>query len=276
MTIPSFTQNAINDQRSSSQIQILEVRDPKNITSAPVAWLALERVVKFTLNPSTGEIANASLHLHYHRILPEFSLLSAGGDRFIGSYCAATNSVSVTSDGGTGGTVFLSLPGLEGFKIGTYLLNQIVTWVKQWPDARLSNISLNEIQATDENRERRNRFYEQFGIKFSYDDDKTRKSGRSLSMVANDLTPVDREKSSNITEIQVDKFISGLFSGKEKSDRLIAEKSRSIELLQNELFSIKQQPLKWALKRLADQLIPPVTLALIFAAVVGMIWLRFR
>lgn len=56
------------------------------------------------------------------------------------------------------------------------MMNEIVKWAKQWPEANILKITLGEGDAYDENMERRNRFYEQFGIEFNYHDE-SRKTG---------------------------------------------------------------------------------------------------
>lgn len=83
----------------------------------------------------------------------------------------------------------LDLAYLRGFHLGTYLQDEVVRWAKQWPNAAIRRISLSPVDSQDENRERRNRFYEQFGIQFDYADG--RKSGTSKPMQASELRPVD-------------------------------------------------------------------------------------
>ena len=71
------------------------------------------------------------------------------------------------------------------------MMNEIVTWAKQWPEAEVKTITLNADDAWPGNRQRRNRLYEQFNIAFDYDQHSDHGSGRSRSMHAGALTPVD-------------------------------------------------------------------------------------
>ncbi len=78
------------------------------------------------------------------------------------------NAISLTSSGALSeGAIFLNLPTkFEGQHIGTYMLNEIVLLAKQWQGAKVDSIKLISGQAHGDNKERRNRFYEQFGLEF--------------------------------------------------------------------------------------------------------------
>lgn len=65
----------------------------------------------------------------------------------------------------TGGNLMLYGDGIpRGAHIGTYLLDEVVRWARQWPAAQVRQISLSSVDGGDDNRERRNQLYEQFGI----------------------------------------------------------------------------------------------------------------
>ena len=67
-------------------------------------------------------------------------------------------------------------------------MNEIVQWAKQWPEAQVIPIKLLEAQAlTEAEKIRRNKFYENFGIQFEYDDPPKNKSGKSRPMLAGAL-----------------------------------------------------------------------------------------
>ncbi|GBQ32032.1 hypothetical protein HLH34_00045 [Gluconacetobacter azotocaptans] len=74
--------------------------------------------------------------------------------------------ISLTSHNPRRGAVFLDLEELEGNRIGSYLMNLVVAWARQWPDASVNPITLLAHQARGENTIRRSRPYEQFGITF--------------------------------------------------------------------------------------------------------------
>lgn len=108
----------------------------------------------------------------------------------------------------TGGAIDLCLSDyFKGQRIGTYLMNIIVQWAKNWPNANINQIKLLTFQAQPENKERRNKFYEQFNIKFNYVNTITREDGTSLPMTASNLNPVVTWKE-NIKEYQIKDFIS--------------------------------------------------------------------
>ncbi len=126
---------------------------------------------------------------------------------FHASYDSGMKTVSLTSHALYNGAVDLTLPGLEGNGIGSYLMNVIVSWAKQFPtDAIVNTITLLSVQAVGANKERRNKFYEQFGIVFDYDDPMTRAAGKSRDMLTSALIP--REKwSDNIEEQDVAEYV---------------------------------------------------------------------
>ena len=56
-------------------------------------------------------------------------------------------------------------------RLGIYLMNEIVGWAKQWPDTPVREVTLLASDAGDpQNRLRRNRFYEGFGLEFDFTD----------------------------------------------------------------------------------------------------------
>lgn len=88
----------------------------------------------------------------------------------------------------TGGAIFLDLVGYEGLHIGTFMMNEIVQWAMLWPKAPVAIIKLMEAQArTEDEKIRRNKFYENFGIHFAYDDPPHNTTGKSLPMLAGEL-----------------------------------------------------------------------------------------
>ena len=127
--------------------------------------------------------------------------------RFHASYDSGLKTVSLTSHTLYNGAVDLTLPGLEGNGIGSYLMNVIVSWAKQFPtDTTVNTITLLSVQAVGDNKERRNKFYEQFGIVFDYGDPTTRAAGKSRDMFTSALVP--REQwSSNIVEQDAGEYV---------------------------------------------------------------------
>ncbi|HDS8302150.1 TPA: GNAT family N-acetyltransferase [Proteus mirabilis] len=54
--------------------------------------------------------------------------------------------------------------------IGTIIFNYIITWAKQFENTRVETIKLSDVDR--DNKNRRNHFYEKFGIIFNYQDEK--------------------------------------------------------------------------------------------------------
>lgn len=58
----------------------------------------------------------------------------------------------------------------QGHLVGTCLMDQIICWARKHDGAIFAPIHLVRHQADDENRARRNRFYERYGFKFEFGD----------------------------------------------------------------------------------------------------------
>lgn len=251
MALPSFTGDWVNGNRTKPRIQVLEIRDPKQPEGEPVAWLLVEREEHFERWDRDNTIHKASIRLSYEEILPRPSLRDRRRGSFDGSYSKLFNSVSLTSSSTDRGAVFLDLAGLEGHRIGTYLMNEIVAWVRQWPEAAVNTIHLRSEQAVGENTERRNRFYERFGIEFDYSDPEHH-AGHSKPMQASALKPVNSWEK-NITEHSMFDYLGGVLYAREKAVNQVADKVRAIEYLKDTLAQAEAHPVRWALKVLFYQ-----------------------
>jgi hypothetical protein len=110
---------------------------------------------------------------------------------FRAGYDSRTQRLSISSfhPNNGGGSLRIEPVRLRGHRIGTFLMNEIVIWGRQWPRAAVNPIRLFDADADDDNRDRRNRFYERFGFTFEYDD-KDGTTGRSREMPASKLIPV--------------------------------------------------------------------------------------
>lgn len=161
---------------------------------------------------------------------------------FSGSYRAASTDGPLVALTGsiTGGAVFLDLPGLEGQHIGTYLMNEIVGWAMQLPDASVRPISLVDSQAGDANRERRNRFYEQFGIEFDYVDAR-RRVGQSREMLASKLT-MTQAWAENITVIPMDEFLQRLLRDNTHLTSDLTLRNRALVEIRDEVRCAERRP----------------------------------
>ncbi|ENY6785113.1 hypothetical protein ACF1CY_002577 [Providencia rettgeri] len=159
---------------------------------------------------------------------------SNAGD-FQAYYNKDSNEVSLTNR-----DVFLKAE--RGIRIGSLLMSCVIEWARQWPNAAVIPIGLSDIDATNnmsENKNRRNRFYEQFGIKFEYKD-ANKTSGRSKNMFVSDLVDnktIFKEHGGSIKKIEDFPYY---FESKMSSlDREIQEKV----FLQNKLKKIESRHL---------------------------------
>jgi GNAT superfamily N-acetyltransferase len=178
------------------RVVVIEVRPRDGPEGGdPIATLIVERTEK---RAPPGSWDRSTLTLRY-RVVAGPRDTRIRGSRFDASHVPGRGVVGLTSDDPGRGALFLDLPGLEGNRIGTYLMDAVVRWARGWPEADVATVRLLAGQAHDGNRERRNRFYEQFGLVFDWDDDE-RRSGRSRPMKAGDLTPTEAWKR-NITEL---------------------------------------------------------------------------
>ena len=160
----------------------------------------------------------------------------------------------LTSGSVSNGAVFLDLPGLEGLRIGTYLMNEIVLWAKQWPEANVRPVSLLESQAQGENRERRNRFYEQFGLKFDYVDG-DRRAGQSRPMQAGALVPTEAWRE-NLRIIPIDELLGELLTDNKRLARDLLNRTRAFKDLREEYQWVTRHPIWWASRQIFRKLWP--------------------
>jgi len=154
---------------------------------APELCLLLERR-ETIVRDDDNNVIEAKLSFHYQEMYP------TGAEPLGGEFCesCAANkgnmggTVSLTSRSLIGGAVYIDPAVWRGRRLGTYLMDSIVDAMRRWPAAHVNTIHLLKEQADDENKLRRNRFYEQFNIQFAYQDDEC-EVGESLPMLVKDL-----------------------------------------------------------------------------------------
>lgn len=84
---------------------------------------------------------------------------------------------------------FITLPEcLQGRRVGTWIMNEIIKWASQWPNAEVQPIRLRKDQAYPENKARRNKFYEKFGFAVGLDTDE---GSSQRNLFVSDLRTVD-------------------------------------------------------------------------------------
>lgn len=242
------------------ELVVLEVRSKKpqtpesadqahDVARGPLHCILVERRLKFS-TAANGDIERASIELRYARIggwegdshSEASGSMSAGYSRHLNRISLAKAEVN-----GTTGAVFLTMQGgiPKGMRIGAYLMDEIVTWAKHWPDADVQPIALVKGQAVDENdRAIRNKFWRKFGLELHFDDAEER-DGRSLPMKARDLTN-SSTWSENITVVPLVEFAGKLQQSMTLAQRHSANLSAKVAGHEVELEKQRRHPFIWA------------------------------
>ena len=273
MALPSFDSGWKDGERIKPRICVLEIRDRDKPERDPIAWLFIERQETYRRDERDGSIYMASIRLSYERIAPKHSHHMSGRGYFSGSYSRGFGdgpSASLTSESTSKGAVFLDLPSLEGQRIGTYLMNEIVMWLQQWPEARVRSVELLSGQAHGDNKARRNRFYEQFGLVFGYRDPE-QCEGLSKPMFAAELTPVETWKQ-NICERDVREYLGGVLYERDQLEFELAQRERAIKNLSDEIKRAEACPVRWVLRRVWWRIAPPLSQVAILLILGAMVW----
>ncbi|MYM80788.1 MULTISPECIES: GNAT family N-acetyltransferase [Duganella] len=244
MTGASFDSTWENGAPVSPTLQVLEVRNRKNPERPSMGFFLVERIEQ-TRACDRYATADNTINIIYREISDDGYPRDPARGEFSGSYHAHVNTVSITAGSLTGGMVVINPPSLQGHGLGTYLMNEVVRWAKRWPDATVHTINLLEGQAREENRERRNRFYEQFGLKFEYASAE-RKSGISLPIPAKDLVLTDRWKQ-NISEHNLMEFLASTLYRKRMAEDELVHRTRAVKELFAEQRRREARPLRWAM-----------------------------
>ena len=272
MALPSFANGWREGQSVKPRILVLEIKDKDRPDDKALGWVLVEREETYRRDPRDGTIYEASIRLSYQRITAKFSHRDGGKGRFDGSYSRNFNAVSLTSTSMSKGAVFLDLPWLDGQRIGTYLMNEIVQWVQQWPEATVNGIELLAGQGHGDNKARRNWFYEQFGLVFDYTDPEHRE-GRSRPMLAGALVKVETWKQ-NITEHRMLDYLAAVLYAEERATSELQARDRACAQLIAEQRRAEARPVRWALRRLYIHYASTVLAGLVLTALVGMAWIK--
>lgn len=240
-----------------SDLVLLEVHDRlAGIGGKPIAWLLVSRSEEVRKRTPDGRVRESEITLRYRRLGHDVNPGVSQSGWFGGGFCESGDQavVSLTSRSTqTSGGVFLDLHGLESQRIGTYLMNQIVLWAKQWPGAQVSTITLQESDGRrEDNRMRRNRLYEQFNIKFDYGRDTALRAGQSLPMAAEDLRPVTSWEQ-NIVVRQIAEWASEALDKQAHLQGELEHARRVIKARNEEIKAAEKRPVRWALSRLWGQ-----------------------
>ncbi|PKM46988.1 MAG: hypothetical protein CVV05_00800 [Gammaproteobacteria bacterium HGW-Gammaproteobacteria-1] len=268
MTLPTFDKDFRDGQRIKPRILMLEVRNQSESEGKPIAWLLVEREETYRRDDRDESISGATIRFHWEVIGLKHSRRTAGNGSFRGSYSRGFSggpAVSVAP-----AAVFLDPAELRGQRIGTYLMNEVVVWAKQWPGATVQPIQLLSRQAHEDNKERRNRFYEQFGLVFDYRDPEHRE-GRSRPILAEALTPVETWKA-NLREWDARDCLVDILNENEWLQYELVQRRRAVESLSAKLRGIEENPVRWALRRVWWRVAPSLFLVAVLLAIGAAGW----
>jgi hypothetical protein len=127
-----------------------------------------------------------------------------------------------------------------------FIISDRPQWVGNGRSSR--TVSLSPVDGSSENKDRRNRFYEQFGLQFNYSDPDLR-GGVSQPMPASDLQPVDALKD-YVQILTVSDFIGARLRETERLQRTTATQLLGINQLQSVVDEARKKPLRWAARQL--------------------------
>jgi GNAT superfamily N-acetyltransferase len=273
MTLPAFDRAWREKEWIKPEVCLLEVRDRDKLDGEAIARLFVQRQESYSRDGENGLIYEASIRLSYETIEPKHSPRFRDSGSFCGSYSRGFGEMG-ESVSLTGSAVFLDLSELCGQRIGTYLMNEIVTWAKQWPKAEVRPISLLRGQAGEENRARRNRFYERFGLEFEYSDSQ-QCEGVSKPICVEALTPV-MSWEANIRERDPRDYFSELLYERERMVREASQQAMIIKSRSASLDEANTRPVRWAARRAWWRLYPLLVRSALLLAFAALAWMSFR
>lgn len=245
------------DRRTSPSV-VLEVRHVAHLDQQPIAWLLVEEEPIYKhCKGEPDKLEEAMFRLHFRRIQAGRTDREVGQFEFTASYVPLLRRISLTGAGAMAGAITIADIGaeLKGQHIGTYLMNRMVRWAKQWPGAAVNPITLLASDGRGPNRLRRNRFYEQFGIAFEYEDIE-QCGGKSRPMLAAELREVDPKSTwgVNITEVPTRDFAGTLLGQKERAEAEHRNLSKAHDEISTDWLYSLQHPFKAMLRTFARRL----------------------
>lgn len=283
MSLPSITLPYTKDKSATPRIYVIQVypteinTDSNTDLGNPIASIIVERAEEIEYFGCSKAISSARIRLCFELMTTRENYHRLSSGEFCGSYSVdyegGKERVSITSPSLSAGAVFMDLPGLKGHRIGTYLMDQIVAWVKQWPNANLRSIGLSAGQSEAENKERRNRFYEQFGIEFDYTDE-TRRAGMSKPMTAGQLLRSDRWML-RIKVINLRDYISQQLTSIEKQYFEIEREQRVKNNYMKDYKEACKAPVKFLFKQWWYRYGPHLVIFAVLSFIVAVFWHKY-
>ncbi|QYF93053.1 hypothetical protein KY495_20500 [Massilia sp. PAMC28688] len=255
--------------RIPPSVLILEVkRKRQDQNEELLEWVLVERREEVERDGKTGKVHRAKVCIYYWDLSGQGDANDVPSGDFLGSYDARWNTVSLTAGAlDTGGYVLIEPCRLRSARLGTYLMNTIVAWAKQWPDAQVREVKLLSSDANGENRVRRNRFYRQFGIEFDFiDDDES--AGVSRPMLAQALTTTTSWEES-ITEHNLVTHARQTASAVKALKADLRFVRQDLKKTSRELGQAYQYPFRWLFQRVVNDNWPRTISATVIITVLG-------
>lgn len=269
MTIRPFEHIFRGDLTLEPEIHLLEIRAlDATENDGPCAWAFVQREEKYAYHATTKDLVEeASITISYQAVDTYLGPRLEVGGTFTASYSRCANRISLTGLSPRSKGAIMVADGLRGMRLGTYVFNIIVGWAKQWPSAVVNRIVVVGVDAYNENRIRRNRFYEQFGLVFDYADERHR-DGESRPMPAGDLQQVSTWKQ-NIKVHLVHKHLGQVLKQNQQLRTDLAARERAIKDLCASIDYKANHPIRTAvtaLWALHARWLVPLLVILAFAA----------
>lgn len=240
--LPSLERSYPRDNYSVPRIHLLEVRK-RTAPDQGLAWILVE--IEDHRIDSKGVTHEATLRLKCQPVSPTYPHPYKSFE-FTARYWKMFNIVKLTGLDIGGGAVFVDPDELCGHRIGTYLMDYIVHWARQWPEATVEPIKLKADQGMGEAGLRRNRFYEQFGLRFDYTSS-AKLAGKSVPMPAGELVE-SRAWEQNITVHELPTVLERQFAKAKQAEEELSDMKRREKIMAAELTSAYLKPLRWALR----------------------------
>ena len=173
----------------------------------------------------------------------------------------------------TGGSVMIPHLKHRGIHLGTYFMNQVVAWARQWPDVMVKSILISPGDGYEENRERRNRFYEQFGLVFNYSD-AGHCGGSSVSIPAG-LLNLTRTWRDNITEYRLEDYLGELLRERDQLTLDLQNARDSAAMWMRDFKYAQARPLVWGIGTFIRNVFRKYWVIIVFLVVCSALYLRF-
>ncbi|PKB13774.1 GNAT family N-acetyltransferase [Janthinobacterium sp. 64] len=274
MITSSFRPQGHGQTRRKPDVRVLEIKRVADSTDAGrVDWILVERKEELERDPRTNEVHRGKISVFYWDLSAGTASDIPDGE-FLGFYDKVFDGISITSSSlSTGGYVRVDPPRLRGGWLGTYLMNEIVAWAKQWPDTPVREVTLLAGDADDpQNRIRRNRFYERFGLEFDFTD-KDKSAGVSRSILAGNLKEVTTW-AQTITEHDLPRYLRAALSDAEEMAVTAHMQVRDFKELYDELRFAERHPVRWiASAWLRNR---PAGVAIAVVGIVAAAWSGFK